>query len=275
MSSTPQLQDRIEDLDLRRRMAWGLIGGKTKAEIAEAEGLTLQDCQAVLATAGTYELFNVWTLFLYHRQQGGMKHLLAVVRWCLDFVLRYVDPRGNAQVLGRVTIIGTFFRLSCGGTLRTLMAQLDGATGRGPLPRRLGAVRRKLVETIAWGIETAFIEQLARAHDEDLLISLDRRFSTAMAKGEIRDMDRSVLRGEPEARPVDEPLELEADGAAEILPATAGARPVLRIVAPTPGAAPVLPPPEPKPLLYDAVRYKRRRRPLPPLVQPRLIKRAA
>ena len=71
LSSTPSLQQRIADLDLRRRMAWGLIGGKSKAAIAEAEGLTLAECQAILEQPGTYVLFNVWSLFLWHQQRGG------------------------------------------------------------------------------------------------------------------------------------------------------------------------------------------------------------
>ena len=267
MSPNPSLQERIEDPDLRRRMAWGLIGGRTKAEIAAAEGLTLDECQAILEQPGTYMLFNVWTLLLYHRHTGGPKHLMAVVRWTLDYILLNAPSCAVGRGVGLVTIIATFFKLRCAGTLRTLFACLDAATGRGALPKRLGSVRRKLVETMAWGIETALIDQLAQSYDDDLLASLDRRFRAALAKGEIADMDPSILSGEPEAAPAEEP--------SKALVAPELVRPVLRIVSSIETPSPVLRPRPHEPGLHDCIRYKRRRKPLPPLVQPRLIERAA
>ena len=267
MSSTPQLEERIEDRDLRRRMAWGLIGGRTKAEIARAEGLTLDACQTILEQPGTYVLFNVWTLLLYHRQTGGPKHLMAVVRWTLDYILLNAPACAVGRGAGLVTIIATFFKLRCAGTLRTLVACLDAATGRGALPKRLGSVRRKLVETMAWGIETALIDQLAQSYDDGLLASLDRRFCAALARGEISQMDPRILAGEPEAAP--------AGDAAEAPLAIEPTRPMLRIVSVTGSPMPILRPRTHAPGLHDLDRYKRRRKPLPPLVQPRLIERAA
>ena len=41
---TPSPEECEVDPDLMRRVAWGMIAGKTKAEIAEAEGLTAEEC---------------------------------------------------------------------------------------------------------------------------------------------------------------------------------------------------------------------------------------
>ena len=267
MSPTPQLQERIEDRDLRRRMAWGLIGGRTKAEIAEAEGLTLDECQTILAQPGTYALLNVWTLFLYHRQTGGPKHLMAVVRWTLDYILLNAPACAVGRGGGLVTVIATFFKLRCAGTLRTLLACLDAAIGRGVPPKRLGSFRRKLVETMAWGIETALLDLLAQSFDDDLLASLDRRFAAALARGEISQMDPRILAGESEAAPVGDTVGAPLT--------TKPARSVLRIVTSIETPAPVTAPPPRALWLYDQDRFKRRRKPRPPLVRPMPIERAA
>ena len=206
-------------------------------------------------------------LFLYHRQTGGLKHLMAVVRWTLDYILLNAPACAVGRGIGLVTVIATFFKLRCAGTLRTLLACLDSAMGRGAPPKRLGSVRRKLVETMAWGIESALIDQLAQSYDDDLLASLDRRFCAAMARGEITDIDPRSLAGEPEALPVEEP--------SEALVAPERVRPMLRIVSLTEAPAPILRLRAHAPGLHDQDRYKRRRRSLPPLVQPRLIERAA
>ena len=267
MSASPQLHERIEDRDLRRRMAWGLIGGRTKVEIAHAEGLSLEDCQTILEQPGTYALFNVWSLLLYHRHDGGPKHLMAVVRWTLDYILLNASGRAVGPGIGLVTVIATFFKLRCAGTLRTLLACLDAATGRGAPTKRMGSVRRKLVETMAWGIETALMDQLAQSYDDDLLASLDRRFCAAMARGEITQMDRRILAGEPEAAP--------SGDTADAPTVPVASRPALSIVSLTAAPTAVTAPPPHAAGLHDQDRYKRRRKPSPPLVRPQPIERAA
>ena len=190
MSVTPQPQLRVDGVDLRRRMVWGLIGGRSKADIALAEGLSLVDCQAILEQPGTYLLFNVWSQFLWHQQRGGWKHLLAVVRWAMNCVLYHAKSCAVGEGVGRCMIIAIYFNLRIAGTLRLLVKLLYATAGRSDEPApRMGHVRRKLVDIMAWGIETGLTEKLLAEVDEAALYALDRRFRAAMARGEISCFD--------------------------------------------------------------------------------------
>ena len=302
MSSTPSLQQRIADLDLRRRMAWGLIGGRSKAAIAEAEGLSLTECQAILEQPGTYVLFNVWSLFLWHQQRGGWKHLLAVVRWAMNCVLYHAKSCAFGEGVGRCMVIATVFSLSVAGPLRSLVNQLYGIAGRSGKPTpRLGPVRRKLVEIMAWGVETALQEKLFEHAGIEVLYALDARFRAAMARGEIACFDMTppgaaevdaarialdaawqahIIGVDQGATAAEATTAAEARASIETQIAPAAAKPVAHAatlvpLASDPDAASVdRPPPHPPPIL-DVARLACRRQPLPPLVRPRPIERAA
>ena len=285
---------------LCRRMVWGLIGGKSKAAIAEAEGLSTAECQLLLERSGVYLLFNVWSQFLWHQQKGGWSHLREVVRWALDCVLFHARSRAVGEGIGRCMVTATFFNIRLAGTLKTLVNMLYATAGRseGPAPR-LGHVRRKLVETMAWGIETGLIEKLCAEVDQDTLYVLDRRFMAAMAKGEISDFDmtppteaevEAVRNGLDTYEAVEPPAdELAADTTpplsvkpTEITSAPSTAEkpfrrspPWLVSVASDPEPAPTSrPPPHPPPILAP-LRRERWRQTWPPLVRPRPIGRAA
>ena len=283
---------------LCRRMVWGLIGGKSKADIAEAEGLSTAECQMLLERSGVYLLFNVWRQFLWHQQKGGLAHLHAVVRWALDCVLFHAKKCAVGEGIGRCMVIATFFNIRFAGTLRTLVKLLYATAGRSDdPPPRLGHVRRKLVETMAWGIETGLIEKLYAEVDPDVLYVLDRRFIAAMAKGEISCFDmtppseaeieavRNGLDGKEtienlaEAASIDvaEPSSVAPIGIASTdLPAASPIRhsPPRLVLVIADSAPAELPPAWPPPLGYVS-RFKRRRWPSPPLVRLRPIERAA
>ena len=294
-------------------MAWGLIGGKSKKDLAEAARPTLAECQAILEQPGNYVLFNVWSLFLWHQQRGGWKHLMAVVRWAMNCVLYHAKSCAIGAGVGRCMVIATFFNLSVAGTLRSLVNQLYGIAGRSEKPTpRLGPVRRKLVEIMAWGIETALQEKLFEHAGIEVLHALDARFRAAMARGEIACFDMNppsaaevvaarialeaawqahitgVDQGDPPAEAtvtsdaiVDRPAtaattERSCETATVPLQSVRPTAPP-RLVLVTSDAEPTpvaRPQARPPPLDYVS-RFKRRRWPLPPLVRLRPIERAA
>ena len=100
----PRMQALRADGALCRRMVWGLIGGKSKAAIAEAEGLSAVECRMLLERSGVYLLFNVWSQFLWHQQKGGLPHLRAVVRWALDCVLFHAKSCAFGEGIGRCMV---------------------------------------------------------------------------------------------------------------------------------------------------------------------------
>ena len=278
-----RMQELRADGALCRRMVWGLIGGKSKAAIAEAEGLSATECQLLLERSGVYLLFNVWSQFLWHQQKGGLPHLRAVVRWALDCVLFHAKSCAVGEGIGRCMVIATFLNLSLSGTLRTLVKLLYAAAGRsdGP-PPRMGHVRRKLVETMAWGIETGLIEKLYAEVDPDVLYVLDHRFMAAMARGEISGFDmtppsEAEIEAARNGLGFEETIEHVAE---EVAPIACTASTSIRQTPPRPvlvvaESALIECPPELPPPLDDLTRFKGRRWPWPPLVRPRPIERAA
>lgn len=212
------------DLALRRRVAWGLASGLRKAEVAEGLGLGLEELQVILASPGTYVLLNVWGLFHQHRQEG-FRHLLAVVRWTLDFMLAAAD-RVRGPGLGRLQLLGIFCRLGLALHLRTLLRQIDAVAGLGTAPR-LGPWRRRLQEAVAWGIETALLQRLIDKVGDAALEHLDARFRAVLAWGELEDFidDVRTVTEEVEAR-----LEAERQAAPPLPPIP---RPILPLVRPS------------------------------------------
>jgi hypothetical protein len=249
---SPTLESPKVEETLRRRVVWGLAAGRSKAEIAQAEGLSLEACEAVVCAQGVALLFSAWMNFLERRRLGGRREARAIAHWALEGVIGMAEARIHPRSWDRVTQLArilVIFGLSL--VLGWLLRHLDGVmAASGPPRRALGPWRQGLVDAMAWAIEIALMQELVNQIPEEHLLARERFFRRFMAAHEITE------RGQGDAG----------------VPATPHGRPVHP--SPTPAPILTLKPPLMRPPPEDQ-RFKRRQRPLPPLVPPRRIERAA
>ena len=278
--------DRQSDLALRRRLAWGLSAGKTRAEVAAAEGLAPEQAATVLAAPGTFLLMNVWALLALHRQQGGRTRLLALTRWAMDHVARHADSCAVGAGIGMARIVAFCLRLSYGAVLRSLLRHLDEVQGRGPR-NPLRGIRAKLVEALAWAIEVAVTQQLVQRYSTDRIEALDEAFRAAIARGELPDItwqDGTEVRAVPAAPTSPSPPSPPAASPATTT-AVAPARPLAdlrRVIGPSmrppAGSLPIRPPNLFRPstvVPLDPERWRPGLPTSPPSVRSRPVRRAA
>jgi hypothetical protein len=130
-------------------------------------------------------------------------------------------------------------------------------------PKTYGRWRQSLVESMAWGIERALLVTLHQHYSRDHLEAVDARFRAAMARGEVASLELATSLATFAAQ----------DAAAAAPPEPVARRaPTLRLVIANPKPMPKAPA---RVRPADDLRFKRRRRPLPPLVPLRRIERAA
>ena len=266
----------MADPALRRRLAWGLAAGRTKPEIALAEGMSAAELAEILATPGIFAVVNAWAMFLVERDRSDVTGIMGLVRWALDHVRAHARERAVGPGVGYALMIGLFLRACWRGTFRSLCRHIEDVIAGNAAPRRpLRGMRRQLVDVMAWAIEIAIIDQMTLQHGTAKLRAMDEQFRKAMASGELSTMEWQAAPGAAVA-----PEDLPAANSATVEPplpvATRTALPPRSLVhdhhsrspVVAPGAGLVV-------LLEDAVRFKRRRWRLPPSVRPRPIGRAA
>ena len=69
--TSPPPEPHEVDPGLMRRVAWGLLAGRSKAQIATLEGISPALCLATVTAPGMMALLTAWANVLHHRCTGG------------------------------------------------------------------------------------------------------------------------------------------------------------------------------------------------------------
>lgn len=175
------------DRDLARRVAWGLLAGRTKQEIGTAEGIDSEECRRICTAPGMMGLLNAWAVFRDRRQRGGDKQARLLARWALEHVAEHGQDRLEAGERWRIAkICRIVLHMGLRLVVGWLLGQLDEASGPPCRQRRaMAGWRRQPVDLVAWAIETALFDMMTEQYPQEYLLAWDRSFTTAIADAEI------------------------------------------------------------------------------------------
>lgn len=206
---SPELQE--VDPDLMRRVAWGLLANRTKAAIAAAEGIGLEECRAYCTTPGMFAAMNVWANVLERRHYCGTATVKGLVDWAIDFMVENAAERLDRSAWWRVDqLVGPFMQYCFGLVVGWFIRYMDGVLGwRGAKRKHFCSWRQSYIDQICWAVEIAIQQQMLCQQGEEYLTAADEIFREAIADKEIFELGISDELGVREALAGANPVAVE------------------------------------------------------------------